>query len=86
MLIVLYFYRIVYDIDCCRVTDDFRAHEDSVSCLAWSNNGFLITASLDCSVRIWKAPKTPWIRIDLTSSLKAELEHENKVTSLALSL
>ncbi|XP_060859009.1 protein FAN-like isoform X1 [Metopolophium dirhodum] len=77
---------IVYDIDCCRITDDFRAHEDSISCLAWSKNGFLITGSLDCTARIWKAPQAPWTKIELITSLKAELEHENKVTSLALSV
>ena len=78
--------RIVYDIDCCRITDDLRAHEDSISCLAWSKNGFLITCSLDCTARIWKAPQAPWTKIELITSLKAELEHENKVTSLTLSV
>lgn len=77
-------YRIVYDIDCCRVTDDFRAHEDSISCLAWSKSQFLITGSLDCTVRIWKVP-VPLKQLELISSLKAELEHQNKVTCLSLS-
>lgn len=77
-------YRIIYDIDCCRVIDDFRAHEDSISCLTWSKNEFLITGSLDCTVRIWKAP-VPLKQLELLTSLKAELEHQNKVTCLALS-
>ncbi|VVC46047.1 Hypothetical protein CINCED_3A020452 [Cinara cedri] len=75
---------IVYDIDCCRIVDEFNAHEDSISCLAWSKLGFLITSSLDCNVRVWKTPKAPWSQIELITSLKAELKHENKVTSLDL--
>lgn len=76
----------MYDIDCCRIIDDFRAHEDSISCLVWSKNGFLLTGSLDCTVRVWKSPQSHWTQIELITSLKAELEHENKVTSLALSM
>ncbi|XP_050438205.1 protein FAN-like [Adelges cooleyi] len=76
---------IVYDIDCCRVTDDFRAHEDSITCLALANNGYLITGSTDCSVRIWETPLAPWTRLELIESLKAELEHENKVSCVAIS-
>ncbi|XP_050527638.1 protein FAN-like isoform X2 [Daktulosphaira vitifoliae] len=77
---------IVYDIECCRIADDFRAHEDSITCLGWTSNGFLITGSEDGSVRIWETPKTPWTNIDLNKSLKAELEHENKVNCLSISL
>lgn len=81
-----YFLRIIYDIDCCRVTNDFKIHEDCISSLAMSNGGILITGSLDCTVRIWKAPQISTSQIEFITFLKAELQHKNKVTSLALSL
>lgn len=81
-----YFHRIVYDIDCCRITNDFKIHDDSISSLAMSNCDILITGSLDCTVRIWKVPHMSMSQIEFITFLKAELQHKNKVTTMALSL
>ncbi|CAH1391564.1 unnamed protein product [Nezara viridula] len=75
---------IVYDIECGRVVDQVRGHEDAVSCLCWAPSlRLLLSGSWDCCVRAWKV-KLPYVPLKPASSLIAQLDHDDKITALAV--
>ncbi|RZF42157.1 hypothetical protein LSTR_LSTR004306 [Laodelphax striatellus] len=78
---------LMYDIECGRVIDQVNGHEDAVSCLLWCDQkNYLISASWDCCVRIWHIPDTnPYKMLKPASALIAQLEHDTKVTTVAIS-
>ncbi|XP_014249763.1 protein FAN-like isoform X1 [Cimex lectularius] len=74
---------IVYDVECGRIVERVRGHEDAVSCLAWAPPSLVLTGSWDCSVRVWKLRK-PLTSIKPASDLIAQLDHDDKIMSIAV--
>jgi len=80
-------FRYIYDLEFGRIVEEVEAHNDAVSCVAWSKNpddGFLVTGSIDEVVLIWHGLSTgePWRKINRIHPL--ELQHPSPVTSIAL--
>uniref|UniRef100_A0A146LEF4 Protein FAN n=2 Tax=Lygus hesperus TaxID=30085 RepID=A0A146LEF4_LYGHE len=73
---------IVYDVECGRIVESVRGHEDAVSCLAWIAPSLLLTGSWDCCVRVWRLRK-PLTAIKPASDLIAQLDHDARITALA---
>ncbi|CAK1544164.1 unnamed protein product [Leptosia nina] len=71
----------LYDVEYGRVIESFRAHDDSVSCLQWlQKDRLLVSGGWDCVVRVWaKMGKVG----QALKGLKAEFDHDGKITVLA---
>lgn len=76
---------IFYDIEFGKTIGTLQAHEDAVSCLAWSpSRRIAVSGSWDCSVKIWRS-YVSGIKIKPTEYLIAQLDHDSKVTCLDIS-
>ncbi|XP_045459120.1 protein FAN-like [Melitaea cinxia] len=71
----------LYDVEYGRIVESFRAHDDSVSCLQWlSKDHLLVSGGWDGVVRVWgNVGKTG----QALRGLKAEFDHDGKITSIA---
>ncbi|KAL0274091.1 UNVERIFIED_CONTAM: hypothetical protein PYX00_006608 [Menopon gallinae] len=68
---------LVCDIDFGKVIDSIKAHEDTVSGISWGETSqYLVTASWDCSVMVWKGMylNGEWHKLRANSSLRFELD------------
>ena len=65
------------------MTSSSAVHDNAVSCLTWSS-GVLATGSWDCTARVWSCTEVDKYKIKIGSSLKCEIDHDNKLTAVAL--
>ncbi|KAK3746418.1 hypothetical protein QZH41_012767, partial [Actinostola sp. cb2023] len=86
----------IYSVEYGRVLDTQRGHDDAISCLCW-NNGILVTASWDSTVKVrlypnilapnyqvWKFLPEPMGKKSASPSVLAELDHDTEVNSVDL--
>lgn len=84
-LMIVFFFRIFYDIEFGRVIDILQGHEDAVSCLAWSpKHQVIISGSWDCTVKVWHG-YTSGSKIKPAECFIAQLDHDSKVTCINIS-
>ncbi|XP_067052011.1 protein FAN-like isoform X3 [Acropora muricata] len=73
----------IYSVEYGRVVDTKSGHDDAISCLSW-NDGILVTASWDSTVKVWKFFPEPDGRKPSPPEILAELEHDTEVNSVDL--
>ncbi|XP_068670039.1 protein FAN-like isoform X4 [Montipora foliosa] len=73
----------IYSVEYGRVVDTKSGHDDAISCLSW-NDGILVTASWDSTVKVWKFFPEPDGRKPTPPEILAELEHDTEVNSVDL--
>ncbi|XP_048576936.1 protein FAN isoform X2 [Nematostella vectensis] len=73
----------IYSVEYGRVLDTTTGHDDAISCLCW-NDGILVTASWDSTVKVWKFMPAPEGRKPAPPSILAELDHDTEVNSVDL--
>ncbi|PFX23712.1 protein FAN-like isoform X2 [Stylophora pistillata] len=73
----------IYSVEYGRVVDTKAGHDDAISCLCW-NDGILVTASWDSTVKVWKFFPEPDGKKPSPPEILAELEHDTEVNSVDL--
>ncbi|XP_028392732.1 protein FAN-like isoform X2 [Dendronephthya gigantea] len=73
----------IYSVEYGRVTDTVRGHDDAISCLCW-NDGILVTASWDSTVKVWKFVPECGGKKASSPELLTELDHDTEVNSVDL--
>ncbi|XP_035736480.1 protein FAN-like isoform X1 [Vespa mandarinia] len=76
---------IFYDIEFGRTIDTLQAHEDAVSCLAWSpTRQIIISGSWDCTAKVWRS-YVSGPKIKPSEYFIAQLDHDSKITCIDIS-
>lgn len=73
----------IYSVEYGRVTDTVRGHDDAISCLCW-NDGILVTASWDSTVKVWRFVPECNGKKASSPELLTELDHDTEVNSVDL--
>ncbi|XP_015181599.1 PREDICTED: protein FAN-like isoform X1 [Polistes dominula] len=76
---------IFYDIEFGKTIDTLRAHEDAISCLAWSpSRQIVISGSWDCTAKVWQS-YVSGSKIKPSEYFIAQLDHDSKITCMDIS-
>lgn len=76
-------FRILYDLDYGKITDNILAHIDAVTCMVWGKkSNVLVSGSSDCTVKIWKDLHEK--RLTMLPCLRGELDHSSHVSCMSL--
>jgi len=71
----------VYELECSKVLDEVRAHEDAISSLSFAEkSGMLVSSSWDGSIRIWPGivQDNRWKRLKAEPTRR--LDRDSRVT------